>query len=255
MTLYLNPDDYPDVDPDDLEQLQRAGTTELLQAFRGLKPLKAKDVTMEGVTLVVPFGNVNVTIALDSVSLDFSVLAFGPEAAKDPTVEDRYWQVPLHTLSSFRCDQTEWMYTKGVHLYGISLKTPSAFKGKPGTFEIFTERNTVDWQNITVAGYSEIEGKYYMIVDAEGVGGDRRITIPGADTEMVIKSGDIDMDYVQMWAFLVTSPNTFLDSEEITGDNEIIMKGVNLDDLTIKLVYTHAEGVTMRNVSQEVFCT
>ena len=254
MTLYVNPDDYPDVDPNDPKQLQKAALSELKQALKGKKALKQKDVTMHELTLVVPLeysgGTVDMTIGVDLASIDFAAMTFSPTASQD-LANEGYWEVPLPTLSSFGHPQAEWMFADGVALDGISLKTPSAFKGKPGTFEIFIERNIADGEDITVAGYSEIEGQHYMVVDANGVGGDLGITIPGADTEMVIKSSDIDVDYVQMWVFSVHSPDAYLESQEIK-DDDVLMKGVNLNDLAIKLVYMHAEEVTLNDMTQGV---
>ena len=264
MSLAIDLADYPWADPDDPAHLQQAAIMELQGALSGKRHLNQRDVTMKGVKMVIPYEysgtTIELMIAFDSVYLDASTIIFGPltDSAdfEKPTegTEGELVEVKLPTLGSFQHGSVEWMFAQNVRLKGLRMDIPSDTQEYGlDTFQIKMGEMDANWHNITYLGYSGNMGKHYMVVEGIGVKSDLTISLPGSENEMIISADSQIVDKVHMLAFVVISDEALLSSQEITEKpHGLIIQGANMGGVTIILVHMHAEGVTLKNMIQEV---
>jgi len=167
--------------------------------------IPAKNVVMVNGTIKVPYSTENMLVSFDESRIDIADMKLTTINALKMVIGD-----PLEMILGMvgrrvvieDVDMSgEWMYAKNVSLDGVRL-APSGGE-YVGTFEIQMNNVTTATQNISCIGYSEIEGKYYMIVEGRGVAGDLTITIPGDEKKMVIKAENQTVDEVEFWTFVI----------------------------------------------------
>jgi hypothetical protein len=231
----------------------------VLSLLLGLIPMEMVtpnyNVVMTNGEIEVPFGNENLLIGFDEARIDSAELIMTSVASIGLLMKYPERMLPGMFLGTPIVLEDveipiESMVAKDVQLSGLTLATPGEFSGAPGSFKIEMDHMTAEGQDIPLLAYSEAAGKYYMVVKGTSIGSDLKITIPGADSQLVITADEQTLADVEMWVFLVVSDEILLQQQEITEEPSILMDGVEMTDVTIYATYLHAEGVMMVNMEE-----